>query len=60
MHLVALHALFDTQFPVTHTRDGFTQHDIAHNGLIPPLCATPCFLIPSLVCDTKKNARPGR
>ena len=27
------------QFPVTHTRDGITQHSTAHNGLIPPLCA---------------------
>ena len=27
------------QFPVTHTRDGITQHNTAHNGLIPPLCA---------------------
>ena len=27
------------QFAVTHTRDGITQHNTAHNGLIPPLCA---------------------
>ncbi|EFW10954.1 hypothetical protein HMPREF9005_0059 [Actinomyces sp. oral taxon 178 str. F0338] len=26
--------------PVTHTRTGFTQHDSAHKGGIPPLCAT--------------------
>ena len=46
--------------PVTHTRTPIYETPDAHNGLIPPLCATPCFLIPSLVCDTKKNARPGR
>ena len=46
--------------PVTHTRTPIYETSDAHNGLIPPLCATPCFLIPSLVCDTKKNARPGR
>ena len=45
---------------VTHTRTPIYETPDAHNGLIPPLCATPCFLIPSLVCDTKKNARPGR
>ena len=27
------------QFPVTHTRDRITQHNTAHNGLTPPLCA---------------------
>ena len=46
--------------PVTHTRTPIYETPDAHNGLIPPLCATPCFLIPSLVCDTKKNARPDR
>ena len=46
--------------PVTHTRTPIYETSDAHNGLIPPLCAAPCFLIPSLVCDTKKNARPGR
>ena len=45
---------------VTHTRTPIYETPDAHNGLIPPLCAAPCFLIPSLVCDTKKNARPGR
>ena len=45
---------------VTHTRTPIYETPDAHNGLIPPLCATPCFLIPSLVCDTEKNARPGR
>ena len=45
---------------VTHTRTPIYETPDAHNGLIPPLCATPCFLILSLVCDTKKNARPGR
>ena len=45
---------------VTHTRTPIYETSDAHNGLIPPLCATPCFLIPSLVCDTEKNARPGR
>ena len=46
--------------PVTHTRTPIYETPDAHNGLIPPLCATPCFLIPSLVCDTKKNACLGR
>ena len=45
---------------VTHTRTPIYETSDAHNGLIPPLCATPCFLIPSLVCDTETNARPGR
>jgi len=39
MHPMALGAPFGAQFPVTHTRDGITQHNTAHNGLIPPLCA---------------------
>ena len=48
--------------PVTHTRTGFTQHVVAHKGLIPPLCAAQCFLIPSLVCDTREGtgAKEGR
>ena len=45
---------------VTHTRTPIYETSDAHNGLIPPLCATPCFLIPSLVCDTEKNVRLGR
>ena len=39
MHLMVLGAPLGAQFPVTHTRDGITQHNTAHNGLIPPLCA---------------------
>ena len=31
------------------------QARTAHKGAIPPLCAAPCFLIPFLVCDTKKE-----
>ena len=31
------------------------QARTAHKGAIPPLCAAPCFLIPSLVCDTEKE-----
>ena len=46
--------------PVTHTRTPIYETSDAHNGLIPPLCATPRSLIPSLVCDTETNARPGR
>ena len=46
--------------PVTHTRTPIYETPDAHNGLIPPLCATPCFLIPSLVCDTETDARLGR
>ena len=45
---------------VTHTRTPIYETPDAHNGLIPPLCATPCFLIPSLVFDTETNARLGR
>ena len=39
--------------PGTHTRTPIYERQVAHNGLIPPLCAVPCFLIPSLVCDTR-------
>ena len=39
--------------PGTHTRTLIYATRAAHNGLIPPLCAVPCFLIPSLVCDTR-------
>ena len=42
--------------PVTHTRTPIYETSDAHNGLIPPLCATPCFLIPSLVCDREERA----
>ena len=41
---------------VTHTRTPIYETPDAHNGLIPPLCATPCFLIPSLVCDREERA----
>ena len=43
----------------THTRTPIYATRAAHKGLIPPLCAAPCFLIPSLVCDTEKDARCG-
>ena len=36
---------------VTHTRTPIYGTRAAHKGLIPPLCAALCFLIPSLVCD---------
>ena len=39
--------------PGTHTRTLIYATRAAHNGLIPPLCAVPCSLIPSLVCDTR-------
>ena len=39
--------------PGTHTRTLIYATRAAHKGLIPPLCAVPCFLIPSLVCDTR-------
>ena len=39
--------------PGTHTRTPIYERRVAHNGLIPPLCAVPCSLIPSLVCDTR-------
>ena len=42
----------------THTRTLIYVTPAAHNGLIPPLCAAPCFLIPALVCDTKKERGP--
>ena len=42
--------------PVTHTRTPIYETPDAHNGLIPPLCATPCFLIPFLVCDREERA----
>ena len=46
--------------PGTHTRTLIYATRAAHNGLIPPLCAVPCFLIPSLVCDTRgTGARAG-
>ena len=39
--------------PGTHTRTPIYERRVAHNGLIPPLCAVPCSLIPSLVSDTR-------
>ena len=39
MRLMVLGAPLGAQFPVAHTRDGITQHNTAHNGLILPLCA---------------------
>ena len=42
---------------VTHTRTPIYETPAAHKGLIPPLCAMPCFLIPSLVCGTEKDGR---
>ena len=39
----------------THTRTLIYATRTAHKGLIPPLCAAPCFLIPFLVCDTKEG-----
>ena len=42
-------------FLVPHTREGIRQHRTAHKGRIKPLCAVPCFLIPSLVCDMGKR-----
>ena len=41
--------------PGTHTRTPIYERRVAHNGLIPPLSAVPCSLIPSLVCDTRRN-----
>ena len=45
----------------THTRTPIYATRAAHKGLIPPLCAAPCFLIPSLVCDMGRGgpARAG-
>ncbi|RKV64319.1 MAG: hypothetical protein D8B55_07240 [Actinomyces sp.] len=51
---------FRPLLPVTHTRAGFTQHVVAHKGLIPPLCAARCLLIPALVCDTGEGRAPRR
>ena len=42
---------------VTHTRTSIYETPDAHNGLISPLCATPCFLIPSLVCGPEGDGR---
>ena len=39
----------------THTRTPIYATRAAHKGLIPPLCAAPCFLIPFLVCGTGKG-----
>ena len=39
----------------TRTRTLIYRTRTAHKGAIPPLCAAPCFLIPFLVCDTKKE-----
>ena len=39
----------------THTRTPIYATRAAHKGLIPPLCAAPCFLIPSLVCGTGRG-----
>ena len=36
---------------VTHTRTPIYETRTAHKGLIPPLCAVRCCLIPSRVCD---------
>ena len=36
----------------THTRTPIYETRTAHKGPVPPLCAVPCCLIPSLVCDT--------
>ena len=36
----------------THTRTPIYETPTAHKGMIPPLCAVRCCLIPSLVCDT--------
>ena len=36
---------------VAHTRTPIYATRAAHKGLIPPLCAALCCLIPSLVCD---------
>ena len=43
----------------THTRTPIYATRAAHKGVIPPLCAAPCFLIPSLVCDTGKGRGAG-
>ena len=42
---------------VAHTRTPIYETPAAHKGLIPPLCAMPCCLIPALVCDTEKDGR---
>ena len=42
---------------VTHTRTSIYETPDAHNGLISPLCAAPCFLIPSLVCGPEGDGR---
>ena len=41
----------------THTRTPIYATRTAHKGLIPPLCAAQCCLIPSLVCDTEKRVK---
>ncbi|ERH27033.1 hypothetical protein HMPREF1550_02426 [Actinomyces sp. oral taxon 877 str. F0543] len=43
--------------PVAHTRTPIYETPAAHKGLVPPLCAMPCCLIPALVCDTEKDGR---
>ena len=45
--------------PGTHTRTLIYATRAAHKGLIPPLCAALCFLIPSLVCDMGRGG-PAR
>ena len=42
---------------VTHTRTPIYETCAAHKGLIPPLCAALCFLIPSLVCGSEGDRR---
>ena len=44
---------------VAHTRTPIYETCAAHKGLIPPLCAALCCLIPSLVCDMGRG-RPTR
>ena len=39
----------------TRTRTLIYRTRTAHKGVIPPLCAAPCSLIPFLVCDTEKE-----
>ncbi|EFW08759.1 hypothetical protein HMPREF9005_2260, partial [Actinomyces sp. oral taxon 178 str. F0338] len=43
---------------VTHTRTLIYATRTAHKGLIPPLCAVLCCLIPSLVCGTGGKRTP--
>ena len=57
MHLMVPDAPLACSYRVMHTRDGITQHNTAHNGLIPPLCANNVALFGALVCAPQGKKR---